>query len=564
MAENERSCQNCKKEFAIEIADLDFYRAMDVPPPTFCPACRFQRRLSFLNVMTLYKRKCDLCGVEKLSIFSPDKPFVVYCPPCWFSDRWDAMDHAREYDPSKNFFEQLGELQKKVPTLGLFGNYPTLVNSPYNNYVYALKNCYFLFDSGNAENCHYSLMLKDSKDSMDCSVVEGNERCYENIVADKSYNVHFSEDFAECRNVYFSKHVKSCTDCFGCVNLRHKQYHIFNEPYSKSDYEKKIKEFRLDSFRELEKMKERAAAFWLRFPQKFMHGSHNVDVSGEYIYFSKNAHDCYMVDEVEDSRWVQLTIFDGAKRCYDYTSGGFNAEYNYEHISGAASNRVRFSFGADDSLNADYSMDLISCQDMLGCIGLRKKSYCILNKQYGKEDYQKLRSVILDDLKKNPYRDRAGRVFGYGEFFPYDLSYFDYNETQAQDFFPLARTDIEAREWRWKEPVGKEHTITLNALDLPDAIGDVPDTITSEVIECRACRRAYHIISAELALLREFGFALPRECFWCRNARRFSRLNPPRFHQRACMKCGKEITTAYDPSRPDIVYCEECYLAEVA
>ncbi len=32
-------CQNCKQNFVIEPEDFDFYRKIDVPPPTWCPEC---------------------------------------------------------------------------------------------------------------------------------------------------------------------------------------------------------------------------------------------------------------------------------------------------------------------------------------------------------------------------------------------------------------------------------------------------------------------------------------------------------------------------------------------
>ncbi|MBI4094987.1 MAG: hypothetical protein HY435_02220 [Candidatus Liptonbacteria bacterium] len=76
-------CQNCKNQFTIEPEDFQFYEKIAVPPPTFCPACRFQRRLMFRNERVLYKRTCDLCTQSILSIFAPDKPYKVFCQPCY-------------------------------------------------------------------------------------------------------------------------------------------------------------------------------------------------------------------------------------------------------------------------------------------------------------------------------------------------------------------------------------------------------------------------------------------------------------------------------------------------
>src|SRR3989344_273751 len=114
-----RACQNCKQNFTIEPDDFKFYEKMQVPPPTFCPKCRFQRRLAFLNLFNLYQRPCDLCGKNPVSDFAPGSPYKVYCAECWWSDKWDPLDYGRDYDFSRPFFEQIKELWRDVPLLGL-------------------------------------------------------------------------------------------------------------------------------------------------------------------------------------------------------------------------------------------------------------------------------------------------------------------------------------------------------------------------------------------------------------------------------------------------------------
>src|SRR3989338_456622 len=130
-----RQCQNCKTAFTIEPEDFAFYEKIKVPPPTWCPECRLQRRLSFLSLIHLYHRTCGLCGQLFITNYHPDAPFVVYCPQCWWSDKWDARDYGRDYDFSKSFFEQFRELWRSVPLIGLAVDLDTAQNSPYNNYA---------------------------------------------------------------------------------------------------------------------------------------------------------------------------------------------------------------------------------------------------------------------------------------------------------------------------------------------------------------------------------------------------------------------------------------------
>ncbi len=52
-------------------------------------------------------------------MYRPNAPYTIYCNECWWSDKWDATDYAREYDFSRPFFEQFNEHLHKVPLMGL-------------------------------------------------------------------------------------------------------------------------------------------------------------------------------------------------------------------------------------------------------------------------------------------------------------------------------------------------------------------------------------------------------------------------------------------------------------
>ena len=106
-----KNCQNCKQDFTIEPEDFNFYEKIKVPPPTFCPECRFQRRMVWRNERTLFKRKCDLCQKNIIAMYRESVPFPVYCRECWYGDGWDATSFGREYDFNKSAKRQT--FQKK-------------------------------------------------------------------------------------------------------------------------------------------------------------------------------------------------------------------------------------------------------------------------------------------------------------------------------------------------------------------------------------------------------------------------------------------------------------------
>ena len=62
-------CQNCRGEFIIEPDDFLFYEKIKVPPPTFCPLCRAERRLAFRNEKRLFKVKNSFTGKDMFSLY---------------------------------------------------------------------------------------------------------------------------------------------------------------------------------------------------------------------------------------------------------------------------------------------------------------------------------------------------------------------------------------------------------------------------------------------------------------------------------------------------------------
>src|SRR3989344_1044812 len=226
-----KTCKNCQTQFIIESDDVAFYEKMDVPAPTWCPKCRMQRRMLFFNERTLFKGKCGLCDKEVITAHRPDAPHPVYCQPCWWSDAWDAAQYSRDYDFSRTFFEQFRELRDVVPLPSLNNIYTSNVNSEYCNTCSYVKNCYLCFNSDFSEDCAYTCYLEKSKLCYDVDHAILSERCYDSMGLFKCYGVKYCADLMECVNVQFSRDLKNCSDCFGCINLRSKQYCIFNKQY---------------------------------------------------------------------------------------------------------------------------------------------------------------------------------------------------------------------------------------------------------------------------------------------------------------------------------------------
>ncbi|NVN97130.1 hypothetical protein HXX01_02765, partial [Candidatus Nomurabacteria bacterium] len=198
-------------------------------------------------------------------------------------------------------------------------------------------------------------------------------------------------------------------------------------------------------------------------------------------------------------------------------------------------------------------------------IGLKNKQYCILNKQYTKEEYFEMIEKIKKHMDNMPYIDAKGRVYKYGEFFPYELCPFGYNEAVINDHFPLTKEEILERGYPYKEKQDNKYIITLKAKDIPDDIKDTDDSILNEVIECEESGKAFKITPFEFQFYQRMNIPIPRLHPDERYKKRLAFRNPMVLYTRKCMHegCNNEFETTYAPERPEMIYCKECYQREV-
>ncbi len=589
-------CQNCRQNFTIEAEDFDFYEKIKVPPPTFCPDCRLQRRLLWRNERTLYRRKCNAPGhtEDMISYIAPEKPYTVYDQRFWWSDDWNPLAYGKEYDFSKPFFAQFKELLVRTPHASLSSAYASMVNSDYSNWAGDLKNCYLVTDADFVQDSGYSSSIFQSRDCYDCNTVSDSELCYENVNCRKDYRVVYSVDSHECTDVSFSKYCRGSSHCFGCFGLGKKSYYIFNQPYSKEDYFKKVDELMDDWSRErIQAVRKRAEDHFMNYPNRAFHGLHNTNVSGDYIYNSKNVYRGFLVTDVENSKYVALIHSPGTRDCFDYTDWGDNAQLVYESIAcGLGVSNIKFSnLVVLNSKDTQYSYFSYGCSNIFGCSDLRKKEYCILNKQYTRGEYESLIPKIIRHMDEMPYTDKKGRVYRYGEFFPPELSLFAYNESMAKEIFPLGKKETEEKGFVWRDDDLRDYKITMPVSAIPPSISKTDDSITKEIIACahdgncaHNCTKAFRVIAQEIQFYRKMGLPVPEICPNCRHYERLRWRNPMKLWQRNCdcggaeskngvyknvakhehggNECPIAFETSYNPKGPEIVYCVPCFTVE--
>lgn len=567
-----KTCEKCQTSWEVSESEQQFLQKVSptlkgqtypVLEPTLCPNCRHQHRLAFRNENKLYLRKCESCQKQMVSLYSPDKKYHVYCQDCWWSDKWDPVDQGRDLDFNRPFFEQFAELIHASKLITLFGK--NNQNSEFVNQETDDKNCYMNSGGHYNEDCYHNTYSIWSKNSVDNYWVIRSELLYECIKCDHCFSGTFLEYCEHCNDCHYCLDLKGCHDCFGCINLRHKEYHFFNQPLSPDEYKSKVAAY-LSSHAGRQKALAESQTHFLKFPHKDARLIQCINSTGDDLLNCKNVHEGYLFENSHDCKYcyIGLDLKDGL----DLSSFGWG-EVLYNCASSVELNHVMV---ASSTTNLDFSQYCFICFNssyLFGCVGLNRKEYCILNKQYTKQEYEKLVPKIIEHLQKTDE---------WGVFFPPAISPFGYNETVAQEYFPLTQTQAEKAGWNWKDKDQREYKPQTYSGSYD--IEKVSDSIINEIFACQApavipdsdrestptsqtCHRNYRLVKQELEFYRRLQIPLPSACPTCRHHRRLQRKNPHQLWERQCQKCQATVKTSYAPGRPETVYCEQCYLKEV-
>lgn len=556
----QKICEKCAQEFDVSEADLEFYDKISpvfsgvkhsIPAPSLCPDCRMQRRMAFRNERNIYKRKCDFSNQEIVALYPPTSPYKVYEQSIWWSDQWDPLAYGMDYDPTRPFFDQFAELLLKVPRASLQnqGN----ENSNYGNDTANLKNCYLCFNGQDMEDCCYITTGGfNSKDCLDLFWSLTCELSYECTKVNNAYHCFYCFNCSQINDCYFCEDCSGSKNCFGCIGLRQKEYCIYNQQVSKEVFEEFMKNFRF-THPGIEAEKEKLRALRLSLPCKNLNIRNSENCEGDFISDSKNCTACFDVMYSENGKYIWDAMVSNS---YDCFNTGLETNFAYEAVATYVVNNVKATNICTHSSDLSYCDLCVQSEHLFGCVGLKHKKYCILNRQYSKENYEILVPKIIAQMRA------TGE---WGEFFPAKLSQFGYNDSMAQEYFPLTRAEALAKNFNWNDYVKPDLSglKSVSAQNLPDSIQEVPEEVSKWIIECEKDKKLFKIIPEELSFYRKQGLALPHLCPDCRHFSRKAKINPRKLWDRSCMKCGSSVKTTYAPGRPEIVYCEACYLKEI-
>lgn len=532
---------------------------LPLPLPKQCPQCREQQRMAWRNERHLFARTCNITGKRLLSAYTPQAPMPIYLASEWWSERHEPERYNQQVDFNRSLFEQLQELRSRVPRQH---NQNTAdenqINSVYTNCCGDMKDCYLVFAATLDERCMYSQYINESYLSLDCFFALQATNCYECIDIVNCNTLFYSRDCKECSDSLFLYDCRNCANCICCSGLRQKQYHIFNQPYSKEEYLQKLKQMGLEAGQRispavLEYLEQQYEELIGRTAKRYLHGERNEGSSGDYLWNTKDCHCCFDTANARDCMYCSWFV-DGAD-CLDVYAWG-SAELCYQAVS-AGENMYHCAFTATSwGCKYCYYIDhCINCKHCFACVGLKNQQFCILNRQYSEEEYNTLLPKVIALMTEHGE---------WGEFFPQQHSPYGYNHSVAADYYPLSREEALNKGLRWDDYLNP----SIQAEEFIEAweLSQIKDEaqLRTLPIKCRATGRFFKLNEQELDFYRNNALPLPEFHPEVRHLKRLSKRNPRKLQQRPCSHCLRTLLSTYPDSNKSPVLCDECYLRVIA
>jgi hypothetical protein len=554
------SCKKCSQHYTVDEAHRTFLdtvaprsegQILSIPSPTLCPSCRLQRRLAYRNPSTISWRTSSMSGKKIITAFTDESRAKVIENELWWGDSWSASDYARAYDFTDGFFSQFEKLRFDVPYQARLLR--SSENSEYCHNGDDMKDCYFVFNTHEAEHSMYCDYNWWGKSNIDCTRTVRAELCYDCLETPGGYNLQSSEFSSDCRDSYFLSQCISCSNCFGCVNLVRKQFCIFNKQYSEVEYHNFIATLDLSRYSVRVHYQAAWEALKKDAPRPHLYGRRLEECSGNYLQDSARVRDSFYIIGGEDLRYC-FSLNHNIKNCYDYSHFGNSAENIYECQS-VGVNVFQLLFckdcwnGCSDLL---YCASCFGCTNCFGCVGLRNQHHCIFNKQYSKSEYFELLPRIIAAMKSRGE---------WGEFFPLEHSPFPYNCSFAFRYFPpynKAEALQQGLSWYDREEVSIHNA--LNADELPDGL---PASDAPLIVLSSQSGRPFRITAEEIKRYRDLKIPLPRMSYQERMEDRWARLGGITLHERRSSLTEQKVLTTLNETIAPVIWSREEWEGEM-
>ncbi len=458
----------------------------------------FVMELGSWEVLNLYKRDGKICRY-------PESDRIKVLDDAEFLNAWD---YSVTYNSKQSFFENFRKLSDIFPyqyLMKLFGN----ENTDFADAVFGAKNVYLSFIIWVwSENIAYSAFSYGNTHNVFNSFLacKNISNCYMSAGVTASHNIFYSKYITDSSDIWFSSNLIGCVECIGCDTLQNKKYHIGNKEYQKVEYFEKKKEILSN--------KKWFEQYYARVCKKEAVNFASENIQGNYIIKSSNIENGWWIANIHNSRNVLVgNGNNGSTEFYDCIDVGIDAQNFYGVMAAWWSPDTREIYCSTQiwyGSNLYYCAFTESCNYCLGCIGLKNKSYCILNKQYTKEEWEILAEQIFASMEDD------GTL---GDFFPASMCPFYFNDTLAyliDDTF--TKEEVEAEWYLWRdEPIKVDipewlEIVNSSELDRFQGFREEKWHIDPSILEKGIVDEMwnyYRIVKMEYDFLMKHGLPLP-------------------------------------------------------
>ena len=515
-------CLQCKKQFNISSQVQSLMKRLKLKDLKYCFNCSKQIMLSFWPYGNFYLKKDDLTGENIITTYPPQTKFPIYKRSNWHSDNWQAPQ--QDYDKNRTYFEQLIELQQKTPHFHALGDADS-VNCDYCDDVWSSRNCYYNRSFLECENLHYSYRNIKVKDSIDITFSFNLNNCYDCTYCFDSYNLNYSINSRNCLDSYFLYDCRECEHCFMCYNLRFKKYCIINKQYTKEEYCNLLAAYKLNDFKTIQNLKQKFSEILKNIAlHKQDLNTKTEECNGNFLDKCKSVENSFLTQESENCSNFFRGIIDKDSL---NISGCLRGELNYFVVQSSDLYNCKVMIYCLNCIESEYCDQCYDCKNCFGCVGLKKRQYCILNRQYSEERYYNLINI----LKKTK---------DYGKFFPQIMAYNGYNASLAKFYYSLNNEDI-VKFGSFYE----EEAVVINQKD---------------AIICEATKKPFKLIPQEIEFYQKNNIPTPHHHPDHRNIIRYQFMTAVNEQRGNCRKCQKEIVHYYPLEwNYQNILCNNCY-----
>ncbi|EKD33417.1 MAG: hypothetical protein ACD_76C00034G0003 [uncultured bacterium] len=553
-----RVCALTGEKWFMDEEEIGWYKKFNVPASRLAPLTRWWCQTGFFLGYQWWWNKHAKTGKPILTFVHPATGIRVLPDKEWFEE--DFVSAGRAVDFKLSFFKQMRELQLAVPMLS-DRNAQEPINS-ISKFSMGDVNSYFVMftKSRNTLFSGWSFDVENCSELFNTSFVTNSFN-----IADSHHihNCRFVRLSSNCLNSMFLFDCRNCEFCFGATNKRNKKYLWLNEQLSKDEWERRYSKIDMRSRLRLDEMVLQFRqlvqdAIW---PENFNEKA--IDSIGEYLTNVTRVSWGYScLDGVHDVKNVNY----GKGDSYDSAdcSGLVDSNNCYYSVNSVRSSQIKYSYSCQDSQKLEYCMQCMNCEDCFGCIGLNRKKFCLLNKQYSEQDYWKL----VDEIKCVMLS-----VGDYGEFLPLSMSTGYFPEAGARFVGAPKTIGVEKLGALDFDP-NSEGAIGMELSQAKDIIqvSEVPDNINDidsnewvgKAVFDPDFKRRFSYLRPEIEFHKKMGIALSRKHFISRFQSMIEELNNGRLETDNCSNCENEIIVANSLSYPNrTIYCKPCYLQHI-